>query len=406
MDGTGDHHVRALGPDDAEVSRRLGWEAFGDPPAGVRETPASWPPQPGMRTAGLFGSGGDLRARMVDREYDSWFAGVPVPTAGIAGVTVAAEHRGRGLLGPLFEHVLHSARDRGAVISTLFPTAPGIYRRFGYEIVGSLDTVELPTTALAAVRDPGGDLVVRRATVADVPGVHATYDAWASAQNGPLTRRGPSFPATPQDLVSSFTGLSVAVDARGTVHGYVTWSRGTGYGEGARLEVLDLVATRRDATAHLLRLLGSFSSVIRTTRIRTSGGPVGDVLRLLVPAVDWRVVEQEPYMLRLLDPGRALGLRRFPPGVSADLSFTLTDDLLHDLDGGWRLTVRDGEATCERSAETAGARFSGRGLAMMYAGAQGTANLRMAGLLEGADSDDAVWDVLFGGHQVHIRDYF
>jgi hypothetical protein len=79
--------------------------------------------------------------------------------------------------------------------------------------------------------------------------------------------------------------------------------------------------------------------------------------------------------------------------------------VLHDLDGGWRIRVRDGEATCERS-DAAGPRFTGRGLALMYAGAQGTANLRMAGLLDGDDSDDSLWDVLFGGHQVHIRDYF
>ena len=406
MDDTGEHHVRALGPDVAEVSRRLGWEAFGDPPASVREAPASWPPQPGMRLVGLFGDAGDLRARVADREYDSWFAGVPVPTSGIAGVTVAAEHRGGGLLRPLFEHVLRAARERGAAVSTLFPTAPGIYRPFGYEIVGSLDTVELPTVALAGVRDPGGDLVVRRATVDDVPGVFSTYDAWASAQNGPLTRRGPSFTATAEDLVSSFTRLSVAVDGSGSVHGYVTWSRGNGYGDGSRLEVLDLIATRRDATARLMRLLGSFASVTPTTRMRTSGGPAGDVLRLLLPAVDWRVVEQEPYMLRLLDPARAIGVRRFSRGVEADLAFTLTDEVLHDLDGGWQIRVRDGEATCERSDTARGPRFSGRGLALMYAGAQGTANLRMAGLLEGDDSDDSLWDVLFGGHQVHIRDYF
>jgi predicted acetyltransferase len=167
--------------------------------------------------------------------------------------------------------------------------------------------------------------------------------------------------------------------------------------------VTDLISTRHDAAAALLRVLGSFASVTPTTRISTSGG---DVLRLLLPSSDWRSVDAEPYMLRLLDPAAALGARRFPHGVHADLAFTLADELLTDLDGGWLLEVGDGGAGCGRSPKAAGPRFSARGLALMYAGAQGTANLRMAGLLDGDDRDDEVWDSLFGGHQVHIRDYF
>jgi hypothetical protein len=47
-----------------------------------------------------------------------------------------------------------------------------------------------------------------------------------------------------------------------------------------------------------------------------------------------------------------------------------------------------------------------RGLALAYAGAQSTANLRMAGLLTGPGTHDATLDALLGGRQVHIRDYF
>ncbi|NUR06180.1 MAG: GNAT family N-acetyltransferase [Nocardioidaceae bacterium] len=408
MDATDDAappQVRPLGPEDAVPTRSLGWEAFGSPPNADPAEPAPWPLRPGMHGYGVFGPDGDLLARMIDREYDSWFSGVTVPTSGIAGVTVAAEHRGRGLLTPLFAHVLGAARRRGAVLSTLFPTAPRIYRRFGYEIVGSLDYVDLPTTSLAAVRAPDG-LVARRATGSDVPAVKDVYDAWASAQNGPLTRRGPSFPDSAGELLAAYSGITVAVDAAGGVHGYASWSRGPGYGTESLLEVSDLVSTRHDAAAVLLRTLGSFASVTPTTRLRTSGGPVGDVVRLHLPSADWRVAELEPYMLRLLDPEQALTSRRYPHHTVAELTFTLSDEFLRDLDGTYRLTVRDGEAHCRRTGTAEGPCFTGRGLAMLYAGAQGTANLRMAGLLEGDDSRDATWDSLFGGHQVHIRDYF
>ena len=57
------------------------------------------------------------------------------------------------------------------------------------------------------------------------------YDAWAAEQNGPLSRRGVSFPATAEEFVDSFTGVTVALDETGEVCGYASWERGQGFGE-------------------------------------------------------------------------------------------------------------------------------------------------------------------------------
>ena len=47
------------------------------------------------------------------------------------------------------------------------------------------------------------------------------------------------------------------------------------------------------------------------------------------------------------------------------------------------------------------------GLALMFAGAQSSANLRSAGHLSGGVTDeDGTWDALFGGRQQHVRNYF
>ena len=379
----------------------LGREAFGHAPTADDVLP------PALAGAHVFGAfdGDELVARMVDREYDSWFGGGCVPTAGIAGVTVAAERRGVGLLTPLFESVLAAARERGAVISTLYPTAAGIYRRFGYEIVGSLDTVELPTAALAAVRPPGAAGSTRRARPTDVPAVHALYDAWAAGQNGPLTRHGTSFTAGAEEVLRDHTGITLSLDGSGAPTGYTSWSRSRGYGGGSRLDVDDLVASTADAARALLRVLGSFASVCAKTRVRTSGN---DPFRLQLRTSAWPVVESEPYMLRLLDLPGAFAARPFPEHLAADLTFAFHDELLADLDGAWRLRVEAGRATCERldGTTSSGPSYTGRGLALVYAGAQSTANVRAAGLMDGDRDDDAVWDHLFGGRQVHIRDYF
>ncbi len=143
--------VRPLTADDAEVSQQLGYEAFGVPSSPPTE-PATID-RPGRFYLGAF-DGETLVARLADRAYDSCFGGVLVPTSGIAGVTVAAEFRGQGGLSPLFLETLRHARDRGALISTLFPTASRIYRKFGYEVIADFVTVALPTTVLAAVPRP------------------------------------------------------------------------------------------------------------------------------------------------------------------------------------------------------------------------------------------------------------
>ncbi len=394
--------VRTLGDDDAEASLRLGWEAFGDPATPPTQPAAESVRRPGRTFVGAF-DGDRLAARMAWRDYDSWFGGRLVRTAGIASVTVAAEDRGRGLLTPLFAETLAAARAAGAAISTLFPSAAGIYRRFGYELVSDYVTVSLPTWALARVA--GSSTVrTRRAGPADVPAIRGVYDTWAAAQNGPLSRRGASFPTDDEGLIAAFTGITVAVDGENAICGYASWNRGRGYGPEAVLEVSDLLALTADGYRALLAAIGSFGSVTPTTRIDTSGA---DVARLMLPVSEWKVTSSDPYMLMVLDVAAALSGRDYPPGMVADLAFAVAGHPLPAIDGTYALRVADGTATCEPTGGGTNRLLSPRGLALLYAGVQTCANLRFAGLLTGGDpADDQVWDSLFAGRPVHIRDYF
>ncbi|MBO0810804.1 MAG: GNAT family N-acetyltransferase, partial [Microlunatus sp.] len=111
---------------DAEADQfwRLGHEAFGFP--ATPSAPGSLQ-RPGA-TAVVAMDGDVLAGQMVDRDYHCWFGGKLVPTSGIGGVTVAMEYRGRGLLTPLFTELFRIAKDRGAVLSALYPSSAGIYR--------------------------------------------------------------------------------------------------------------------------------------------------------------------------------------------------------------------------------------------------------------------------------------
>ena len=393
--------IRPLAEEDAEAARRLGFEAFGVPTTPPTE-PARFD-QTGRASFGAF-LDEELVAKGVDRSFDSYFGGVAVPTSGIAGVTVAAESRGQGALAPLFETLLRAARDRGAVVSGLFPTAPRIYRRFGYEVVTDLDTVELPTRVLGSVPRPAG-VRTRRAVAADFDDIRAVYDAWAAGQNGPLTRRGVSFTATAQEFLDAYTGVTVALDETDGICGYVSWERGQGFGEDALIAVSDLLATRADAYQALLATVGSFSSVTARTALRTSGA---DLVRHFLPTSHWRRTTTLPYMIKVLDVPGAIALRRYPPGLTAELSFRLTGDFLTDNDAAYEVSISSGYAECDVTDAPDDDRvLTPHGLALLYAGAQACANLRAAGHLTGGDrADDRDWDAAFGGYQVHIRDFY
>ena len=409
--------VRPLTADDFDASAALGIEAFGEIPEGVPRPTRDGFPGAGRLWWGAFDADGRLSARILRREYQSWWHGRAVPTSGIAGVAVAAEARGGGLLRELFRAALAESVERGDVVSTLYPTAPGIYRSAGYEIVTTLETVAVPTAELQRVRPPSG-VRTRRATAADMPALRALYDSWAAAQNGPLTRHGPSFPATDEALVAAFTGVTLAIDEQDDLVGYCLWNRGRGFGAEAKIDVADLIATTAGGCQALWRLLGSFASVAAHVHLTTSGA---DVARLQLPTLSWDAVASHPYMLRLLDVPAAFGtLPGSGPGVGAEVVFRVHQDTVAGTDGDYRLLVSDDGVACSRSGGVGGggggdgdgdgddpATFTPGGLALLWSGAQTCANIRMAGLLHGGrPEDDAVLDAVCAGRPLHVRDYF
>ena len=335
---------------------------------------------------------------MTARHDASYWHGHEVPTCGVAGVAVAAEARGRGLLRGVLTAAL---AEHGQAVSTLFPTAPGIYRGLGYEVVGSLDLVDLPTAALAAVRPPDRT-TVRRATAADLPALDAAYARWATTRNGPLTRTSACFPAAAEERLGQVSGMTVAEDDGGTV-GYATWTRGPGYGPDARLEVDDLVTLTPDAARALWRVLGSFASVAGTVRLRTSGDHPA---RLVLPTSTWTAVERYPYMARV-HPS-ALGTLAAGPDDGVALSLRVAGDPLGVLDGSWEVEVRPGGSTARRLPDDDRLpTLTPQGLALAYAGTLPSVDLRAGGhLVGGDDRTDAALDRVLRRRSPAILDYF
>lgn len=357
---------------------------------------------PGRHSWGVFDESGRLVAKAVDREQGHWFGGRVVPASGVAGVAVAAEVRGTGLARTVLTRLLAGARDRGAVISTLFDTIPFPYRRLGWEEVGALTQLALPTMALTVVK-PTSDVTLRPATERDVPAIHELYRTVARSSAGMIERSGPLFDQTPAQFLADFHGVTVAVGATGAVDGYASWDRGPGYDADGKVAVFDLIGVTPHATAALLSMLGGWMSAAPTVVLRV---PDDDPALLMVASAAATVESRQPWMLRVVDVPGAVAARGWPRHLDLAVDLELVDDVCPWNAGRWRLVVHAGEGRLEAGGRGT-VRLTERGLALLYAGAAGTAVARRAGLLSGGDqASDQYLDAAFAGPRPSLLDYF
>lgn len=397
--------VRRLAAADDAANWQLSRLAFGGP----AEPPPERRPagNPGVEVFGAFDAAGRLVAKAVDLEHSYWYGGCLLPAAGVAGVAVAPEHRGSGVLAQVMTALLHGARERGALVSALFPTTATPYRRLGWERTGSLTWTALPTVALAGLTRPAG-IEVRPAEPADVPALIETYRACAREGTGMLDRSGPLFAKEPAAMLAAFDGVSVATGPGGAIEGYTSWDRGRGYTAESALTVYDFVGRTPDATRALLALLGSWRSVTPTLHLLL---PDPDPAWLLTGMDGARVRSTQAWMFRLVDAAAALAGRGWPAHVTGAVDLELSDPQCPWNAGRFRLEVDAGKAEVRTGGSAGGAgatvALGPNGLAALFAGAIDPAVARRAGLLTGGDAaTDAFLTAAFAGPRPGLLDYF
>lgn len=390
--------IRELTDADKDDNHRLGAEAFGYDPD---RRPSALPPAGGTVVGAFVGD--ELIAKIRAHDYEMHLpGGRTLPMCAVESVAVHPESRGNGLLTPLFRAGLQRAQRLGQPISVLFPTAAGIYRRFGYEVASTLEQRDISVSVLANVKHAEG-ISLRRASIDDLDLIRGVYAAWAAQRLGPLTRVSPAASILSADYVAHPAAVTLAVDHTGEVVGSVRWKRGTGYDpETSTIQVEDLIGTTAAATRALWRFLGTFSSVSGRVAVTS---PVGDDSLTALPAEPSPAHHEHRCMVALLDLPAALSARRGVPGLSARLPFSVTGGFADGVDGAYLLQTAGSELRCAADSPEGGPTFHARGLAALYGGAQRCAGLRATGLLHGPDDHDATWDALFST-PMQIRDYF
>ena len=335
------------------------------------------------RVLGLF-EDGRMVGKVVTHQLGQWFGRRAVPMGGVAGVTVSPDRRGARVTTRLLEVELGRMRERGEVISTLYPATVAPYRRSGWEVAGSRVRRTVPLRSLAGLPRPARPIEVVEADLpSDLDTLAGIYDRVARDHPGWLDRDERWFQVRAAWWTSrSHAYAYLARDADDEVTGYVVYHHTSGredefYG----LDIDELVAADRDSTLALWRLLASNRGV--SGHVAFHGGPE-EPLYLLLAEQDTEVEQDWRWMTRLVDLPGALRARGWPATAELEVHLEVTDAQVEANAGRWILTVRDGEAHVERGGGGT-VRAPIGALAPLYTGMVSARTLARLGLVEGAD---------------------
>jgi predicted acetyltransferase len=324
--------------------------------------------------------------------------GTPYRMMGLASVAVDETARRRGVGRELCEHAIRIARERGDVLSVLYPFRPAFYHALGWGLVGEMHAHRFRPESLM---DPGGGARVQRAAPDDAAAIAACYSRVAARTNGLIAR-------TPRMWRSHLEGA--------TTHAYVTGSEGVhGYaivrfGRSASPDekpmfVRELVAENHEAYGSLLSWIASQRDAWRIVHYDASPDE-----RFAHRLADPRVPRHHPArylwapvarvirgpMLRILDV-RACLERRIGWGPAAPLRFGLhvLDELVPENEGPWDVDYDGRRVTLQKGSSSRPLlRLPVTTLAQIFAGEMTATESLNLGLAE-CDGDVSAIDALF-----------
>jgi len=325
-----------------------------------------------------------------------FFGGVSVPLAGIAGVGVSPEARGRGVAKGMLLRTLEQLRE-SSPLAGLYASTTTLYRGCGFEQAGTAMYFSAPLASF-----PRGD---RALACVPVPPkthepLHAPYERRAREWTGHLDRTT----ALWERLVDPYEDIAYTYlfGGESTPDGYIVFlQKQKADSLHFRVVVRDVAMTTRAAAQRVLGFLHDLRSLADEIVWR---GCAADPLLTLLPEQMHTVRRHERWMLRILDVPRALAMRGYPP-IRAEVHLAVHDSHFAANAGRRIFTVEAGHGETHEGGR-GDVTIDVRGLAALYSGFATPYTLRAAGLLDGPDVALATLATIFAGPEPWCADHY
>lgn len=329
--------------------------------------------------------------------FRQFWLGREVPIAGVAGVAVAPEERGRGVGRLMMAAMLDKVATDGYPLSALYPATTPVYRGLGWELAGPQPTVRIPTESLRTIEAPAVKL--RRVGPDDLPEITEMVRRLhlANRDCGPILYPEHVW----RHWMSEDPPFAYLAD-----DGYLEYRW-----DGREALFVEFAVALSEATTRAFwSLVGTGSSIASTVRANLAPH---DPIRWLTREIAVGAEPSAQWMLRVVDAPAGVAARGFPTGVTVDAVITIDDPQRPGNAGTWRLAVADGTGSLTPAGSGGTGtgpggepvRFRAGGLAALYAGWP-VGSLRRAGLATGGtDETDAALDAAFAA-KPYCLDYF
>jgi predicted acetyltransferase len=320
--------------------------------------------------------------------------GAVIPAAHVSGVGVLPTHRRRGLLNRMMRRQLREIAEAGREpVAVLWASETSIYPRYGYGAAASrlfLNIMNREVRLPAPPQEPSGKLRMAEpgTLLADMTKV---YEQMRPDRVGWSSRDDRWWRFVLGDPESHRDG---AGERRAVVHegpggptGYALWRVKDGrnsYGPAAEVQVREVAAADPETYLALWRFLfGIDLTRSVTVRLASVEEPllhlVDEPRRLGASFVD-------ALWVRLIDVPAALAARRYATAV--DVVIEVTDPILEQNTGRWRLTGGPDGATCTATTDPADLTCSVTDLGAVYLGGTSLAALAAAGRVRQLTAND------------------
>ncbi|UCZ54039.1 GNAT family N-acetyltransferase [Bacillus shivajii] len=128
---------------------------------------------------------GEILSKATTIPFNVFYHGQSIAMGGVSGVATWPEQRRSGLVKNLLAHSLQEMKEKGQIVSFLFPFSIPFYRKYGWELFADTQTITLTREQLPKRKETNG--YVRRIKPS-IDVLQPVYDAWAKLYNGTIDR--------------------------------------------------------------------------------------------------------------------------------------------------------------------------------------------------------------------------